>query len=209
MLKKFWRTPRKTFWWFCKSRSFLRFSGYIRIDKQNGWLLRVQHTPCVTDKIPQYSQENTCARVSFFIKVAGLRLATSLKSDSGAGIFLWVFQNVYKHFFPDRPWMTASALKQLLALYFPIIYIIIIILYHTTYNVHPYISKILQISLTQTFFFFFIYFEKCLCYPCRLRKAYALLRAANRFVRLEIPKHDAFDLIDETFFFWIEHFIYR
>ena len=56
--------------------------------------------------------------------------------------------------FPDRLWMTASALKQLLALYFPIIYIIIIISYYIIYNVHPYISKILQISFTHIFFFF-------------------------------------------------------
>ena len=39
-------------------------------------------------EISQNSQENTCARVSFFNKVAGLRPATLLKRDSGTGVFL-------------------------------------------------------------------------------------------------------------------------
>ena len=94
VLRKFHGLLPKVFGDSAKVVVFLRFSGYIRIDEQNGWLLIVQHTLCVTDKIPQYSQENTCARVSFFIKVAGLRLATSLKSDSSAGVFVWIFQNV-------------------------------------------------------------------------------------------------------------------
>ena len=38
-------------------------------------------------KISQNSQENTCARVSFYI-VAGLTPATLLKRDSGTGVFL-------------------------------------------------------------------------------------------------------------------------
>ena len=39
-------------------------------------------------EISQNSQENTCARVSFFNKVADLRPATLLKRDSGTGVFL-------------------------------------------------------------------------------------------------------------------------
>ena len=117
--------------------------------------------------------------------------------------FFKMFKNT---FFPDHLWMTASALKQLLALYFPIIYSWQLSSSEKSLvgkNVHPYISKILQISFTQIFFFF-IYFDKCLCYPCRLRKQHAVLWAANRFVRLEIPKHNAFDLIDNFFFFFFE-----
>ena len=38
--------------------------------------------------ISQNSQGNTCARVSFFNIVAGLRPATLLKWDSGTGVFL-------------------------------------------------------------------------------------------------------------------------
>ena len=34
------------------------------------------------------SQENSCARVCFLNKVAGLRAATLLKRDSGPGAFL-------------------------------------------------------------------------------------------------------------------------
>ena len=35
----------------------------------------------------------------FFNKAADLRFATLLKKDSGAGVFLWILQNLYKHFF--------------------------------------------------------------------------------------------------------------
>ena len=41
-------------------------------------------------EISQNSQENTCVRVSSLIKLqtSGLRPATSLKKDSGTGVFL-------------------------------------------------------------------------------------------------------------------------
>ena len=39
-------------------------------------------------EISQNSQENPCARVSFFNKVASLTLATLLKRGSGTGVFL-------------------------------------------------------------------------------------------------------------------------
>ena len=114
--------------------------------------------------------------------------------------FFKMFKNT---FFPDHLWMTASALKQLLALYFPIIYSWQLSSSEKSLvgkNVHPYISKILQISFTQIFFFSFTLTNAC--YPCRLRKAYAVPWAAKRFVRSEIPKHNAFDLIGEIFFFF-------
>ena len=44
-------------------------------------------------KMWQNSQENTCARVSFFNKVAGLKPATLLKRDSGTGVFLSIWRN--------------------------------------------------------------------------------------------------------------------
>ena len=43
--------------------------------------------------ISQNSQENTCARVSFSIKLQALDLQLYLKRDSGTGVFLWVLQN--------------------------------------------------------------------------------------------------------------------
>ena len=72
--------------------------------------------------------------------------------------FFKMFKNA---FFPDHLWMTASALKQLLALYFPIIYSWQLSSSEKSLvgkNVHPYISKILQISFTQVFFFFNFFF---------------------------------------------------
>ena len=48
-------------------------------------------------KISQNSQENTCARVSFLIKL-GLQLY--IKRDSGAGVFLWILRNL-EHLFSE------------------------------------------------------------------------------------------------------------
>ena len=44
-------------------------------------------------EISQNSPENTSARVSFFNKVTGLRLATLLKRDYGTGVFLSILRN--------------------------------------------------------------------------------------------------------------------
>ena len=51
-------------------------------------------------KISQNSQEKTCVRVSFLIKLqnSGLRPATLLK-DSGTGVFLWILRNFLRTFF--------------------------------------------------------------------------------------------------------------
>ena len=55
-------------------------------------LVRSSHPECSVEEvfleISQNSQENTYARVSFFINVAGLRAATLLKRDSGTDIFM-------------------------------------------------------------------------------------------------------------------------
>ena len=75
--------------------------------------------------------------------------------------FFKMFKNT---FFPDHLWMTASALKQLLALYFPIIYSWQLSSSEKSLvgkNVHPYISKILQISFIQIFFFSFTMTNAC------------------------------------------------
>ena len=44
-------------------------------------------------EISQNSQENTCARVSFLIKLQASGLQLYQKRIPGAGIFLWIFQN--------------------------------------------------------------------------------------------------------------------
>ena len=59
-------------------------------------------------EISQNSQENTCARVCFLNKVAGLRLATLLKKR----LWLrWILQNFLEHLFyrtpPDDCFLTA------------------------------------------------------------------------------------------------------
>ena len=121
MSKKFYGLLPKGFGDSAKSCNFLRFSGYIRIDEQNGWLLRVQHTLCVTEKIQQYWQESTCAWVSFLS--CRSQVYNLIKKETLAQRFSCKFLKMFKNtFFPDHFWMTASALKQLLALYFPIIY---------------------------------------------------------------------------------------
>ena len=44
-------------------------------------------------EISQNSQENTCASVSFLIKLLAWGLQLYLKSDSGTGVFLWILRN--------------------------------------------------------------------------------------------------------------------
>ena len=50
-------------------------------------------------EISQNSHENTCARVSFLIKLQAWGLQIYLKRDSGTGVFLWIFQNFWEHLF--------------------------------------------------------------------------------------------------------------
>ena len=97
--------------------------------------------------------------------------------------------------------MTTFVLKQLLALYFPIIYSWKLSSSEKSLfqkNVHPYVPQRFYRFLLHRYLSFF-YFDKCLCCPCWLRKVYAVLWAGNCFVALEIPKHNAFDLIEENF----------
>ena len=58
-------------------------------------------------EILQNSQENSCARVSFFNKVAGLP-ATLLKNETLAQVFSCWFCEISKNnFFTEHHWMTA------------------------------------------------------------------------------------------------------
>ena len=53
-------------------------------------------------EILQNSQKNTCARVSFLMKLQA-KPATLLKKDSGTGVFLWILQNFQEHLFYRTP----------------------------------------------------------------------------------------------------------
>ena len=51
-------------------------------------------------KVLQNSQENTCTRVSFLIKLQACKL---IKRDPHTGVFLWILQNFYEHLFYRTP----------------------------------------------------------------------------------------------------------
>ena len=58
-------------------------------------------------KLSKNSQENTCARVSFLIKLQASGLRLYWKRDSGTGVFLWI--EISKDtFFTEHLWTTAS-----------------------------------------------------------------------------------------------------
>ena len=50
-------------------------------------------------EISQNSQENTCIRVSFLIKLLALGLPLYWKRDSGTGVFLWILWIFWEHLF--------------------------------------------------------------------------------------------------------------
>ena len=61
-------------------------------------------------EISQNSQENTCARVSFFNKVAGLGLQFYFKKETLAQVFSCEFCKISKNtFLTEHVWATASA----------------------------------------------------------------------------------------------------
>ena len=63
-------------------------------------------------KVTQNSKENTCARVFFFDKVASLRPATLLKTETLAQVFSCEFCQISKNTFSYRtPPMAASEIK--------------------------------------------------------------------------------------------------
>ena len=55
-------------------------------------------------EISQNSQENSCARVSFLIKLLAPGLQLYQKRTSGTGVFSWIFLT----FFTEHFWTTAS-----------------------------------------------------------------------------------------------------
>ena len=54
-------------------------------------------------KISQNSQKNTCARISFLIRLQTLGLQLYLKRDSATGVFLWILCNFQERFFHRTP----------------------------------------------------------------------------------------------------------
>ena len=103
-----------------------------------------------------FAGKNLCQRL-FFIKVTGLFSITTLDDYfCFKTVACFIFAIIYS-------WQLSSSEKSLVGK-----------------KVHPYISKILQISFTQIYIYFFIFFGK----------AYAVLRAANRFIGSEIPKNN-------------------
>ena len=59
-------------------------------------------------EISQNSHENSCARNSFLIK---------LQSVSGTGVFLWILQNFWKHFFTEHLRWLLLVIMQILLQY--------------------------------------------------------------------------------------------
>ena len=63
-------------------------------------------------EISQNSQENTCARISFFNKVAGLSSATLFKKETLVQVFSCEFCEISKNtFFTEHLWTTAYVLE--------------------------------------------------------------------------------------------------
>ena len=54
-------------------------------------------------EISKELQKNTCARVSFLMKLQTWVLQLYLKRDSGTGFFLWILRNLYAHLFYRTP----------------------------------------------------------------------------------------------------------
>ena len=50
-------------------------------------------------EISQNSYENTCARVSFLIKLQARGLQLYYEREPGKGVFLWILRNFYKNTF--------------------------------------------------------------------------------------------------------------
>ena len=106
-----------------------------------------------------------------------------IKKETLAQGFFCEFCKIFKNtFFTEHLWMTASILQQFLALYFAILYS-----WQLWNSEKSFVGKklIYLKDFTDLEFFFYL--------PCRLRKAYAVLWAANRFVGSEKPKHNDFD----------------
>ena len=103
------------------------------------YICRSSHQRCSLKKvfleISQSSQENTCARVSFFNKVAGLA-CNFIKKEALAHVFSCEFREISKNtFFTEHLWLTASDfihLKGAMKLYFTRCSCVLIILFNTS-----------------------------------------------------------------------------
>ena len=117
-------------------------------------------------KILQYSQEKTC-----------LSLVNSIRKDTLAQGFYCEFRKIFRNTFFTVPlWITASILQR-------------------EKNSSVYLKDFTDLDFFLFIFYFFIYFfsfSKCL-FTFELRKAFAVLWAANRFVGSETHKHNDFD----------------
>ena len=103
--------------------------------------------------------------------------------------------------------MAASILQLLLALKFSVIYSWQLLLSEKSLVWRKNSSIYLQ-DFADLDFFYINFFSLSLtnaCLSCQLRKAYAVLRAVNRFVGSKTPKHNAFDQFWKSKFHF-EHF---
>ena len=81
---------KKRLWHRCFPVSFPKFSRTPFFIEQPRWLLLYL-------EISQNSQESTCAKVSFLIKLQASGLQRYWKRDFYKGIFLWILRNLQKH----------------------------------------------------------------------------------------------------------------
>ena len=91
------------------------------------------------------------------------KLQLYYKEDSGTGIFQWILQDFSENIF-----------------------------YRTLLDECFYLTTVADCILFPLFFFFSFSLTNA-CLTCQLRKAYAVLLRANRFVGSEIPEHNDFD----------------
>ena len=82
------------FWWFDAEVNLKFYTAKYLVSEA---VVRSCSVKKVFLEISQNSQENTCARVSFLIKLPASCLQLYLKRDSGAGFFLWIFRNFLEH----------------------------------------------------------------------------------------------------------------
>ena len=110
ILSLFWKFSNISYWlntydlcFTCRLKSLALFLKPIAQQKNDVTMplsvtFRSSHRRCSENVflgISQNLQENTCARVSFLIKL--------WKKDSDKGVFLWILQNFKEHFFHRTP----------------------------------------------------------------------------------------------------------
>ena len=97
--RKIWMTLLKGFKWkFTKFCSLVGIIFHISAFFRNSVVRRCSVKKMFL-KISQNSQENTCARASFSIKLQASGLQLHLKRDSGTVIFLLILRNFQERLF--------------------------------------------------------------------------------------------------------------